>query len=66
QEAEEPRIEFGESYAGFVLAGTLAFGAAPRRDSGERTLRRWQRELLFDSETERQQPNRSLTIRLDP
>jgi hypothetical protein len=65
QATEVPRIEFGESYAGFVLAGTLAFGAATRRDPGERTMRRWQRELLLDSEAERQQPNRTLTIRLD-
>lgn len=50
---EAPRIVFGESYAGFTLAGALAFGAATRRASPPES-RRWQRELLLDTDEERE------------
>ena len=62
--AAAPQIVFGESYAGFALSGVLAFGMAARRES-RRDARRWQRELLLDGSTKPENPNRTLTIRLD-
>jgi hypothetical protein len=62
--AEAPAIDFGRSYAGFALAGTLAFGAVARRGQASRQ-RRPEAEFIAPRDGDATAPNDSLKIRLD-
>jgi hypothetical protein len=60
-----PAVDFQQTYAGFLMAGAVAFNATSRRNKAPREDREWRAKLLAPRAHGGSEANLSLTISLE-